>query len=315
MTSLYIDRRGVELELESEALVFYENGNRIGTVPLAPLSRVFLRGDVRLNTSLLGKLGQAGIGVVVLSGRKSIPSLLLGRPHNDAARRIAQYQQSQDSGFCLAFARALVTDKIARQIAFLESQKDNHLQARYELTRATRQMGGMLRQIEEKEGIAQLRGLEGAAANQYFTAFAAIVPESLNFSGRNRRPPRDPLNAVLSLSYTMLHSEAVLALYGAGLDPYIGFYHALDFGRESLASDLIEPLRPEADAFALRLFNRKELRPEDFSTSQEGCLLGKAGRERFYLHYEEFAETARKRLDDTTRELIARLQPEDDGFL
>ena len=309
MTSLYVDRRGVELKLDAEALVFYENGERIGTVPLAPLSRIFLRGDITLSSSLLGKLGLAGIGVIILSGRKATPSLLMARPHNDAARRIAHYRASQDAPFCLGFARGLVADKIARQAAFLESQKENHLMARYELTRATRQLGGMLRQTQEMDSIARLRGLEGAAANTYFGAFAAIVPESLHFVGRNRRPPRDPLNAVLSLTYTLMHAEAVLALYGCGLDPYIGFYHQLDFGRESLASDLIEPLRPEADGWALRLFNQKALRAEDFSTTAEGCLLGKAGRERYYREYEAFVEHPRKQLEETARELIARLQP------
>jgi CRISPR-associated protein Cas1 len=106
MTSLYVDRRGVTLKADGEALVFYENGERIGTVPLAPLSRVFMRGDVTLSSALLGKLGERGIGVVVLSGRKAMPTMLLGRPHNDAARRVAQYRLSLDEHFCLRFSRA-----------------------------------------------------------------------------------------------------------------------------------------------------------------------------------------------------------------
>jgi len=106
MTSLYVDRRRVHLKTAGEALVFYANDARCGTVPLAPLSRVFLRGDVQLSASLPGKLGERGIGVVVLSGRKGEPTMLLGRPHNDAARRVAQYRLSLDADFCLRFARA-----------------------------------------------------------------------------------------------------------------------------------------------------------------------------------------------------------------
>lgn len=104
MTSLFVDRRGVELKLDGEALVFAENGERVGTVLLMPLSRVFLRGDVKLSASLLGKLGEHGIGVVVLSGRLGRPACCSGCPHNDAARRIAQYRLSLDEGFCLRFA-------------------------------------------------------------------------------------------------------------------------------------------------------------------------------------------------------------------
>ena len=94
----------------------------------------------------------------------------------------------------------------------------------------------------------------------------------------------------------MLHSEAVLALYGAGFDPYIGFYHQLDFGRESLACDVIEPLRVRVDEFALELFGRDILRVEDFTTTASGCLLGKNGRSKFYPAWEELAERLRKDL-------------------
>lgn len=313
MTSLYVDRRGVVLQSDGEALVFYENGERVGTVPFAPLSRIFLRGEVTLTSTLLGKLGQAGIGVVILSGKKAEPTMMMAKPHNDAARRINQYRLSQDADFCLSYARSLVAAKIAAQANFLECRRESYLSARYQLTRAAQQMGGMLRQVGDKENLAQLRGLEGAAANAYFSALSAIVPESLHFSGRNRRPPRDPVNAVLSLTYTLMHAEAVLAAYGAGLDPYIGFFHVIDFGRESLASDLIEPFRPAADGFALKLFNHQDLRAEDFSTTSEGCFLGKAGRETFYHHYETFSEPVRKMLDDSLKDLLTRMDEARDG--
>jgi len=135
------------------------------------------------------------------------------------------------------------------------------------------------------------------------------VKPSLKFTGRNRRPPRDPLNAVLSLGYTLLRADIVLALYGAGLDPYIGFFHGLSFGRESLAVDLIEPLRPSLDRFAVELFSSGQLRPENFAISQQGCMLGKAGRTRFYPLYEEAAEGFRKRINQSAYDLVNLLRP------
>ncbi len=150
-------------------------------------------------------------------------------------------------------------------------------------------------------------GVEGAAAAAYFEGLAAIAPPRLKFSQRNRRPPRDPLNALLSLGYTLLHSEAVLALYGAGLDPFIGFYHQLDFGRESLACDVVEPLRVEIDQFALDLFRRETLRVEDFSTTESGCLLGKNGRAKFYAAWETLAEKLRKKLSEQVDDMSAHL--------
>lgn len=307
MSSLYVDRRGVDLEADGEALVFREQGARVGTVPLAPLSRVFLRGDVRLQSSLLGKLGERGIGVVVLSGRKAVPTMLLARPHNDAARRIGQYRLSQDAGFCLQFARRTVNEKISGQRNFLAQKRESDFGHRYELSLALRKLDEMLLQVNAKESIASLRGIEGAAAAAHFEGLGAIAPPRLNFHHRNRRPPRDPFNAVLSLGYTMLHAEAVLALYGAGLDPFIGFYHALDFGRESLACDVVEPLRVEVDAFALDAFRRDVLRVEDFSTTESGCLLGKTGRTRFYEAWEPAAERLRKLLDGSVCDLVRQL--------
>jgi CRISPR-associated protein Cas1 len=115
----------------------------------------------------------------------------------------------------------------------------------------------------------------------------------------------------------MLHSDIVVALYGAGLDPYIGFYHGLSFGRESLAADLIEPQRPAVDRFVLKLFAAGHLRPENFSGSAQGCLLGKAGRARFYPLYEEAAEDFRKRITRSVSDLVTFLRQRgvDDGLV
>lgn len=303
MTSLYVDRKNVELKADGEALVFVENGERIGTVPLKPLSRIFMRGDIKLTASLLGKLGEHGIGVIILSGRKGTPSLMLGRPHNDAARRVAQYRLSLDTDYCLKFSRAIVAAKLGGQLALIRERRDASPLHRYPLSLCERRIAGILEKVDQPDNIASLRGLEGAAAASYFEAFSEILPESLHFHGRNRQPPRDPVNAVLSLTYTLLHAEAVLALYGAGLDPFIGFYHALDFGRESLACDVMEALRPEADRFVLELFRQGTLNAGDFSTSDAGCLLGKAGRSRYYAAYESRAEHFRRELEFAVRDI------------
>jgi len=193
------------------------------------------------------------------------------------------------------------------QLAFLKSKLETRPDVRYELNHALQGLGGMLDRVALMPAVAELRGLEGAAANVYFSALAAMAPESLNFHNRNRRPPRDPLNAVLSLGYTLLHAEAILAAHAVGLDPYIGFYHVPAFGRESLASDLVEGLRAEVDGWALALFNGQTLRAEDFSTTQEGCFMGKAGRERFYRSWEPLAENLRKMMDAQARTLMAMI--------
>lgn len=307
MTSLYVDRRGVHLKADGEALVFYENDVRCGTVPLAPISRVVLRGDVTLSASLLGKLGARGIGVVVLSGRKATPTMLMPRPHNDAARRVTQYRLSLDAGFCLRFARTIVDAKITAQHALIDEMREDNPIARYLLGVALRHLETCRAQVDAQPTIAALRGLEGAAAAAYFDGYKELFAERLLFTCRNRRPPRDPVNALLSLTYTLLHAEAVLALYSAGLDPFIGFYHALHFGRESLACDVVETLRPTADHFVLGLFQREIVRPEDFTNTDGACLLGKAGRARFYGEWEVTAEEIRRKLSSAVTNITMGL--------
>lgn len=297
MTSLYVDRRGTEIRVDGGALVFYDASGRLGTVPLAPLTRVILRGNVQLSASVLGKLGEHGIGVIVLSGRKGLPTLFMGRPHNDASRRLAQYRQVDNPIFCLNFARQLVHDKLLSQHRMLADILVRRPALRRVLVARGDQLQGLLDgRLEEMTGLDALRGLEGAGANLYFSALAVATPDAINFTGRNRRPPRDPFNAMLSLGYTLLHAEAALALHASGFDPYIGFYHALAFGRESLASDIIEPIRVEVDAFVLKLFAEQVLRAEDFSQTDGGCFFGKAGRLRFYQHYEAQGKVLRSAL-------------------
>jgi CRISPR-associated protein Cas1 len=128
-----------------------------------------------------------------------------------------------------------------------------------------------------------VRGHEGAAARLYWSALTGAFAPSLEFTGRNRRPPRDPVNAALSLAYTIATFEAGAQAQRRGLDPMIGFLHAPSFGRESLACDLIEPLRPRIDGWVEGLFRERRMRREHFSSDPDGArVMGKAGRQAFY---------------------------------
>ncbi|PJG85621.1 CRISPR-associated endonuclease Cas1 [Conservatibacter flavescens] len=303
MSSLYIDRKGATLKLNGSALVCYENEERTGTIPLAPIERMYIKGDVTLQASLLAKLGEQGIGIICLSGRKNTPTLFMHQPHNDAAKRVAQYQLSQQEDFCLSFAKKLIRFKLITQKNWLWQAANKRMDKKVLLVPKAQEIDELLAKVNQQPHLAALRGIEGRAASAYFTALSLYLPDSLRFQGRNRRPPRDPFNAVLSLTYTLLHAEAVLAAYGAGLDPYIGFYHSLDFGRESLACDLIEPLRPLVDNWLLGCFRQRILREEHFSTTENGCLLGKTGRVHFYMEYEKQIDIWRKMLTQNCQDL------------
>jgi len=159
---------------------------------------------------------------------------------------------------------------------------------------AHRAFPDILDRIKTATSLDSIRGLEGGAASLYFQAIAESSPISWNFTGRKRRPPPDPFNAMLSLSYTLLHYEAVHLLFAAGLDPCIGFLHRPEYHRESLACDCIEPLRPVVDQFVIQLFRAKTLRLDHFSNQQGSCHLGKAGRSIFYAAWAQFAPLPRR---------------------
>ena len=315
MSSLFVDRRDAYLEYDDGALVFREgdaHGERLATVPLAPIRRVFLRGSLTLQASLLGQLGTRGIGVVVLTGRVGRPSLLLGRPHHDARRRVEQVRRSLDTAFCVDFSRQLVQRKLQAQHGILAALKGRHPQARYALVHAQQLLEQALPRLTDIDSLDNLRGLEGSAAHVYFSALAAVLPAGLGFEHRNRQPPRDPFNAVLSLTYTLLQAEMAMALHGAGFDPYVGYYHQLSWGRESLACDLIEPQRPLADQLCLQLIADQTLTTDHFSTSAAGCLLGKAGRAHYYPAYEALAQPLRSGIKQSVAELARYIDPTDD---
>jgi len=299
MTTLYLDRRDTRLQLEGRVLAIYVDGQRQGTVPLQLLESVVMRSAVTLQSSLLARLADAGISIVAFGGRNAAKlALVHGCSHNDGARRVGQYRRFDDPRWRLAWTRGLVCGKLRRQQRLLTEALSERPDQRLALTKGFEQLSQARRRAADPSAsrVDTLRGIEGAAAAAYFRAYSALFADALHFTGRNRRPPRDPVNAALSLGYTLLHYEAVRACYGAGLDPIIGYYHELDFGRESLASDLIEPLRPLVDTWVWTLFRERRLRAEDFTNSDGACLLGKAGRQRFYGTWEGFVRPQRRLL-------------------
>lgn len=223
-------------------------------------------------------------------------------------RRVQQIRLSLDPAFCLSCARLLIQHKLGSQIDWLaQLQIEAHPSARHSLGHTLAQLRALHARVPHAHSLASLRGLEGAAAASYFEGLKAVVPASLGFSSRNRRPPKDPFNALLSLTYTLVQAETAIALWGAGLDPYVGYYHALDFGRESLACDLLEPVRVHADRFCLELVRQQTLSLDHFSLGPTGCLLGKAGRARYYDAYEQSSPAWRSAIAAQVSALLERI--------
>ena len=317
MALLLLDRSNLEIKTEGETLAVYENGQRRGTVPVQLIDRCIIHGaQTRLDTGVLLKLAEAGVTTVIFSPRQQRRvAIVLGPQHNDAAVRLAQSARVMEDTFCRQWALDVVRAKLARQRRTLLTLKTQRPDARKPLFDALQTLHAITNFLSQasKNGSDQpsldsLRGHEGAAARAYFAGLAGVMPPALQFSGRNRRPPRDPVNACLSLGYTLLHAQAVQACTTAGLDPLLGFYHRPAFGRESLASDLIEPLRPALDLWVWELLRSRTLREEHFSHDKGACLLGKTGRQTFYADWEIHSKPWRRWLQGQCRRLASLLR-------
>ncbi len=288
MSTLYIDRKHTRLDIKGTQLTILVTGEKSRRVPLALIKHIVISSNVELDTRLLSALSGHGIDLLIINPRQlTHRSFVLGGKQNNAAVRIAQYRSTNDLAWKLNFCQTLLQAKLANHQRFL----DHALQERHDLRKKLRQAHEEISRahanMSHATSLETLRGLEGSAARAFFSAFAALMPSSLEFTGRKRRPPPDPVNAVLSLSYTLLHYRAVKTAWSAGLDPMIGFLHEPSYSRESLAIDLFEPWRPHIEQWVWELFRKQTLRSEDFTTQEGSCLLNKAGRQRFYLAYEQ----------------------------
>ncbi len=318
MGTLFIDRREALIEAEAGSLTIRAGNGDLWRAPLASLERVVLRGPARISTGAIAAIAGAGCGLIILSGRRSEPAgTLLGQPHADAAIRLGQFRLALDGEARGRIATLVVRHKLLGQMRLLRAAAAQRPDRRLPLKRGLDAIGEILLRLRGPVccSPAQLCGLEGAGAAAYFEAYSALFPPSLGFLRRNRRPPRDPVNAVLSLAYTLGHFEAVREAHLAGLDPAVGFLHALAPGRDSLACDLVEPLRPQLDRLVWRLFAEEVLRKAHFTREGEACLLGKAGRLAFYAAWEEAFQPARRLLRRSLRPLVRAARAAAQGLL
>lgn len=285
MGALYVDRRGTELRWNDGALEIRCDGEPPRSMPGRLLELVVLRSDTRLTSGTLAALADAGVGLLAFGGRGGQRvAQLLGAPHHNARLRIAQCLRSVDVDFAAAWAARLVRAKLGAQARLLARARAERADLRKPLGDALDALRTAAQGLRASPPpVASVRGIEGAGAAAYFAGYTALFAPALGFVGRRRRPPPDPVNACLSLGYTLLHAEGVRACWAAGLDPMVGLLHAPASGRASMACDLVEPWRAQIDAWVWQQFRSRALRDEHFGRDGAGaCLLGKAGRAHYY---------------------------------
>lgn len=297
MTTLFLDKEDLFVKAEQDAIAIYQDGKKHSTVPINCLDTVVVGGKTTIESSLLGKLGEHHVAVLVLSGRKQQVSLMLPSGAQGVEKRLAQFKALFDEELSLKVAKSIVKDKIISEKVFLQSlSATSKLTEKHLVLEMISELDRHIGSIESMNDAQELLGLEGSSAACYFKAYTGFFPPSLEFRDRNRRPPKDPVNACLSLGYTLLYSVACQVCNEAGFDSMIGFYHKPLSGRHSLACDLVEPQRTIIDRMIYELFHEEILRVEEFSKKAEGCQMSPTAKLHLYEAFRGRKENLRKEI-------------------
>ncbi len=317
--AVYLNTQGLRLGKSGEVLQVKDKDSLVQEIRLGEICQVNLMGNIQVTTQATQSLCEAGIPVCYFSLGGWFYGISTGMNTRNIFLRRTQFRLAESEGFCVRLARKLVAGKIRNQRVMLLR---NHIEPKPLALAALKQMAEA---AEEAESLPSLLGLEGNAARIYFGEFAGMIKSSeeasggqdpvdgngegeaddnggaaglmirgryFDFAGRNRRPPRDPVNALLSLAYSVLAKDLTVACYAVGFDPLMGFYHQPRFGRPALALDLMEPFRPLiAESAVLSAINTRMVTGRDFVKAGPSVALTPGGRKGFFRAYEARMDT------------------------
>lgn len=276
LNTLYVTTQGVYLHREGETVVAEREQKVVMRLPIHTLQSLVCFGNVLVSPFLLGLCAERGVHVSFLteSGRP-LASVDGGRSGN-VLLRVAQMKAADDPTKCAEIARSMVVGKVLNARTVLQRRLRDHGSDEASEIAVVR-LANVVQRLRGAETTDAIRGLEGEAAAHYFGAFNSLLvaqAEDFRICDRNRRPPRDPMNALLSFLYVLLAHDCAGAVKSVGLDSQVGFLHALRPGRASLALDLMEEFRAFfADRLALSLVNRGQVRRKDFVFSESGAVV------------------------------------------
>ena len=294
LNTLYITGKNRYLSLEGENVVVSEKQEEVGRVPLHNLQGIVTFGYTGASPALMGACAERNIELTFMSGNGRFLARVTGKVKGNVTLRKEQYRVSENAEESLKLARNFILGKVYNSRWILErAVRDYSLRLDAEKIKAKSEiLYQSLKNIRTCETSAQLLGLEGEAASIYFSVFDDLIlqqKEEFYFHGRNKRPPLDPVNAMLSFSYSLLAGMCGAALEAVGLDAYAGFYHTDRPGRISLALDLMEELRGVmADRFVLTLINKRIIKEKYFIRKESGAvILDDTGRKIFLKSWQE----------------------------
>ena len=294
LNTLYISTPDYYLSLDGENIVVLLENETAARVTLHNLEAIVTCGYKGVSPALLGKCAERGISVCFLKPTGKFLARVSGEQRGNVFLRKTQYRISDNDEDSLMFAKSFITGKIYNSRWVIErAVRDHSLRLDVDkLKNVSSEIKDSLMKVDTCSSSSELLGIEGETALRYFSVFDDLIlqqKEDFKFITRNRRPPLDNVNAMLSLSYTLLASMCAAALETVGLDPYVGFFHTDRPGRKSLALDLMEELRSVfADRFVLSLINKKIISPAMFEKAESGAvILTENGRKLFFTEWQK----------------------------
>ena len=294
LNTLFVTSEDVYLALDGENVVVRREKEEVGRFPLHNLEGVLCFSYAGASPALMGACAKRNIGLSFCTPRGRFLARIAGPSNGNVLLRRTQYRMADDLDSSCQIAKYMILGKLFNGRWSIERTKRDHkLRIDEEKLRdASTAIREMMPQVMEATSLDSLRGLEGAAASCYFEVFDEMIlrnKEVFFFHGRNRRPPTDNVNAMLSFAYRLLAGDCASALESVGLDAYVGFMHRDRPGRTSLALDMMEELRPcIADRFVLTMINNRMIGSDDFETAEGGAItMTETGRRKFLKSWQE----------------------------
>lgn len=275
MPAIYIKEQGSMLMKRDKRLVVGKSGRTLLDIPIANIDNIAIIGNVQISTQALIMLMEKGIDIsyFTFSGK------YIGHTSADMSKniflRFAQHEYYHNMEKRLEMAREIVRNKVCNQIQLIRT---HHWLEKYTWREDVEKMESLIETLSDRKTSNEILGIEGMCSNIYFGAYGHMFQCRIAFQGRNRRPPRDPINVILSLGYTFLTKEVCSSLEAESFEMYLGFLHGIRYGRKSLALDIVEEFRqPFIDRMVLRCFNKGMFSEYDFDTEGDGIVLTEDG--------------------------------------
>lgn len=285
----YVVEQGAVVSKKGDEIIVKKNGEKLGSMRLMEISHISIMGNVQVTTQTVHELCSRNIPICYLSTGGWFYGTTLGMSHKNVYMRIAQYERSGDEDRSLEIAKRFVHGKIKNCRTMLRRNCDPTPHAALEV------LSEIIARVSEAGDMGELLGLEGSASRVYFSHFhdmISTVDVAFDMTSRNRRPPRDPVNAMLSLTYSLLAKDCAVTLLSVGFDPYLGFLHRPKYGKPALALDLMEEFRPiVCDSVVISAINNREVTSKDFVKVGKSTSMTTRGRRSLIGAYERRMDT------------------------